>query len=85
MVTAWLMLLVCAVVAGESVRRLLARVRQPAWLPILFALAWMTGFLSWAAADGRIRVVSLFAGAVALAIPWSSVPWAACSASARAW
>ncbi|WP_307814224.1 ABC transporter permease [Nocardioides baculatus] len=69
MLTAWLMVLVCVAVAGESVRRLLAHVRQPAWLPIVFALAWMTGFLSWAAADGRIRVVSLFAGAVALAIP----------------
>jgi ABC-type uncharacterized transport system permease subunit len=69
MVTAWLMVLVCAVVIAESVRRLLAHARQPAWLPIVFALAWMTGFLSWAAADGRIRVVSLFAGAVALAIP----------------
>ena len=69
MLTAWLMVLVCAAVLGESVRRLLARVRQPMWLPIVFALAWMTGFLSWAAADGRIRVVSLFAGAVALAVP----------------
>ena len=69
MVTAWLMVLVCAVVTAEAVRRLLAHVRQPTWLPIVFALAWMTGFLSWAAADGRIRVVSLFAGAVALAIP----------------
>ena len=69
MLTAWLMVLVCAVVTAESVRRLLTLVRQPTWLPIVFALAWMTGFLSWAAADGRIRVVSLFAGAVALAIP----------------
>jgi ABC-type uncharacterized transport system permease subunit len=69
MLTAWLMVLVCAAVTAESVRRLLTHVRQPTWLPIVFALAWMTGFLSWAAADGRIRVVSLFAGAVALAIP----------------
>ncbi len=69
MVTAWLMVLVCAVVTAESLRRLLTHVRQPTWLPIVFALAWMTGFLSWAAADGRIRVVSLFAGAVALAVP----------------
>ena len=69
MVTAWLMVLVCLAVVAESVRRLLAHVRPPAWLPVVFALAWMTGFLSWAAADGRIRVVSLFAGAVSLAIP----------------
>ena len=67
--TAWLMVLVCAALTGEAVRRMLARAHQPVWLPIAFAVAWMTGFLSWAAADGRIRVVSLFAGAVALAVP----------------
>ena len=67
--TAWLMVLVCAALTGEAVRRMLTRAHQPLWIPIAFAFAWMTGFLSWAAADGRIRVVSLFAGAVALAIP----------------
>jgi simple sugar transport system permease protein len=67
--TAWLMVLICAALTGEAVRRMLAHAHQPIWLPIAFAFAWMTGFLSWAAADGRIRVVSLFAGAVALAIP----------------
>ena len=48
---------------------MLGHLRQPGWIPIAFALAWMTGFLSWAAAGGRIRVVSLLGGAVALAIP----------------
>ena len=67
--TAWLMVAICAAVTADAARRMLAHVRQPAWLPILFAFAWMTGFLSWAAADGRIRVVSLLGGAVALAIP----------------
>ena len=67
--TAWLMVLVGAALTAEAVRRMLAHVRQPAWIPIVFAVAWMTGFLSWAAADGRIRVVSLLGGAVALAIP----------------
>ncbi|SFB35267.1 simple sugar transport system permease protein [Nocardioides alpinus] len=69
MLTAWLMVLVCVALTAESVRRMLAHTPQPIWIPIAFALAWMTGFLSWAAADERIRVVSLFAGAVALAIP----------------
>ncbi len=67
--TAWVMVLICAALTAESVRRLVARTHQPIWLPIVFAIAWMTGFLSWAAADERIRVVSLFGGAVALAIP----------------
>ena len=67
--TSWLMVLICLALTGESVRRLLGQTRQPIWIPIGFAVAWMTGFLSWAAADGRIRVVSLLGGAVALAIP----------------
>ncbi len=67
--TGWAMVLVCAVGAAESLRRMLMHVRQSVWLPIVFAFAWMVGFLSWAAADERIRVVSLLGGAVALAIP----------------
>ena len=39
------------------------------WLAAVFAVAWMTGFLSWAAADERIKIVSLLGGAVALAVP----------------
>ena len=67
--TAWLMVLVCAALVAEAVRRMLGHVRQPMWLPIVFAVAWMVGFLSWAAAGGTIRVVSLLGGAVALAVP----------------
>ncbi|MDR7251579.1 simple sugar transport system permease protein [Nocardioides sp. BE266] len=69
MATAWVMVVVCLALTVESVRRMLARDGQPRWVPIVFAIAWMTGFLSWAAADDRIRVVSLLGGAVALAIP----------------
>lgn len=68
-ITAWLMLAICAALTAESVRRMLAHARQPVWIPIGFAAAWMTGFLSWAAADERILLVSLFGGAVALAVP----------------
>ena len=53
-------------IVGTPLRR---SVRALSALLIAFAVAWMTGFLSWAAADERIRLVSLFAGAVALAIP----------------
>ncbi|CAM3614987.1 ABC transporter permease [Nocardioides zeicaulis] len=69
MVTAWVMVVICLALTAEAVRRTVARLRQPTWVPIVFAIAWMVGFLSWAAADGRIRVVSLLGGAVALAIP----------------
>ena len=67
--TSWAMVLVCAALTGEAVRRMLTHLRQPVWIPIVFAVAWMIGFLGWAAAGDRIRVVSLLGGAVALAIP----------------
>ncbi|MDT0185213.1 ABC transporter permease [Microbacterium sp. ARD31] len=69
MVTAWVMAVVCAALTAEAVRRMVTKAHQPRWIPIVFAVAWMAGFLSWAAADDRIRVVSLLGGAVALAIP----------------
>ncbi|GAA1435658.1 ABC transporter permease [Mycobacterium cookii] len=67
--TAWVMVVLCLALTAEAVRRMLAHTQQSIWIPIGFAVAWMTGFLSWAAADERIRVVSLLGGAVALAIP----------------
>ncbi|MBD3914185.1 ABC transporter permease [Nocardioides hwasunensis] len=67
--TAWVMVVISLALTGESVRRMLAHLRQPIWIPIAFAIAWMSGFLSWAAADSRILVVSLLGGAVALAVP----------------
>ena len=67
--TAWVMLAGCALLAGESLRRLLATQRTPLWLVATYALLWMTAFLSWAAIGGRVPVVGLFGGAVALAAP----------------
>ncbi len=67
--TAWVMVVLCLALTAEAARRSFSHLRPPTWIPIVFAIAWMTGFLSWAAADGRIRLVSLLGGAVALAIP----------------
>ena len=36
---------------------------------ILYAVAWMTGFLTWAAAGGTVPVVGLLAGSLALSVP----------------
>lgn len=69
MATAWVMVVLCLALTAEAVRRMLASSHQPRWIPIVFSVAWMVGFLSWAAADDRIRIVSLLGGAVALAIP----------------
>ncbi len=67
--TAWVMLAGCALLTGESFRRLLATQKTPLWLVATYALLWMTAFLSWAAIGGRVPVVGLFGGAVALAVP----------------
>ena len=36
---------------------------------VVFAVAWMIGFLTWAATGGTIPVVGLLAGSLALAVP----------------
>ena len=41
----------------------------PLWLVAVFAVAWMTGFLTWAAAGGTVPVVGLLGGSLALAVP----------------
>ena len=39
------------------------------WLVVLFAFAWMTGFLTWAAAGSTVPVVGLLGGSLAVAVP----------------
>lgn len=69
MTTAWVMVVLCALLAAASLALWAMHRRPMAWIAIGFALLWMVGFLCWAAADGRIRLVSLLGGAVALAVP----------------
>ncbi|WP_244242200.1 ABC transporter permease [Nocardioides seonyuensis] len=69
MVSAWVLLIVCAVMAGLSVLAYTRTRPTPAWVLAVFAFAWMAGFLCWAAIGGRLSVVSLFASAIALAVP----------------
>ena len=67
--TAWIMVVVCVLGAGWSIALYLRRRRTPMWLVILYAVAWMIGFLTWAAAGGTIPVVGLLSGSLALAVP----------------
>jgi ABC-type uncharacterized transport system permease subunit len=67
--TAWLLTAVCALLTGESLRRYLAKRRTPGWVVILYAVVWMTAFLTWAAAGGTVPVVGLLAGSLALSVP----------------
>ncbi|GAA1133818.1 ABC transporter permease [Nocardioides aquiterrae] len=67
--TAWLMVVVCALCAAWSILLYRRRRRTPIWLVILYAVAWMIGFLTWAATGGTIPVVGLLSGSLALAVP----------------
>ncbi len=69
MVTAWVLILVCALCAGLAAWWVTQRRNTPLWLVVVFAVAWMTAFLTWAAAGGSVPVVGLLGGALALAVP----------------
>ena len=67
--TAWVMVLVMALITAESGRRMLARRTTPVWLVAAYGVVGMVGFLAWAAAGGSLPVVGLLAGALTLAVP----------------
>lgn len=67
--TAWILVVVCALCTAASARLLLANRNTPLWLVVVFAVSWMVGFLTWAAAGGTIPVVGLLGGSLALAVP----------------
>lgn len=67
--SAWILAAVCALLTAESLRRYLAKRPTPGWAIIVFALAWMAGFLTWAASGGSVPLVGLLAGSLALAVP----------------
>ncbi|MDP2773030.1 MAG: ABC transporter permease [Nocardioides sp.] len=67
--TAWVMVAIMALLAGEAWRRHLSRRVTPMWVSIVFAFLAMVGFLAWAASGGTVPVVGLLAGSLALAVP----------------
>jgi general nucleoside transport system permease protein len=67
--TTWLLAVVCALLTAGAILLYRRRRPTPLWLVVAFAVAWMLGFLTWAAAGGTIPVVGLLAGALALAVP----------------
>ncbi len=68
-ITAWILVIACALCAAWSVVLYRRRRATPMWLVIVFAVAWMVGFLTWAATGGTIPVVGLLSGSLALAVP----------------
>lgn len=67
--TTWLLVVVCALCTAASIRLFRQERSTPLWLVVVFAVAWMVGFLTWAAAGSTIPVVGLLAGSLALAVP----------------
>lgn len=67
--TAWLLLVVCALCTAASVGLLVKERRTPPWLVVVFALSWLLGFLTWAAAGATLPMIGLLAGSLALAVP----------------
>ena len=68
-VTAWVLVAACAVCAAYSAALYMRGRSTELWLVVVFALLWIFGFLTWAAAGSTIPVVGLLAGAIALAVP----------------
>ncbi len=71
MTTAWLSVVVLAVLTLGAVAFVVQRRKAPMWLPLVFALAAIVGFLAWAGAgsSAEFPVVSLVGGSVLLAVP----------------
>lgn len=67
--TAWILVVVCAACTATSILMYVREQNTPLWLVIVFAIAWMIGFLTWAATGATIPVVGLLAGSLALAVP----------------
>ena len=67
--TTWVLTLVCALCTAAAIVLYTQKKKTPIWLVIVFALAWMTGFLTWAAAGGTVPVVGLLGGSLAVAVP----------------
>jgi len=69
MATAWVLVALLALCAGWSWWLTLRERPTPLWLIVLFTVAALVAFLSWAAAGSTIPVVGLLGGAIALAVP----------------
>ncbi len=71
MATAWLSLVVLAVLVVAAVGFVARQRKAPVWVPLVFALVAIIGFLGWAGAGSTAEypVVSLVRGSVVLAVP----------------
>ena len=71
MTTAWLSVVIITALVVVSVAYVAAKRKVPVWVPIVFALVAIVGFLAWAGAGSTAEypVVSLLRGSMLLAVP----------------
>ncbi|MEJ3403563.1 ABC transporter permease [Rathayibacter sp. YIM 133350] len=65
----WIAVILLALATAFAASRVATKRRVPLWLTVVFAVLFMFGFLTWAAAGSAIPVVGLLFGAVSLAVP----------------
>ncbi|MET4158906.1 ABC transporter permease [Agromyces sp. PvR057] len=69
MPTLWVVIVLLALATGYSAYLVSTKRRVPLWLIVVFAVLFMTGFLTWAAAGATIPVIGLLFGSLSLAVP----------------
>jgi ABC-type uncharacterized transport system permease subunit len=67
--TTWVLVALCTLCTAYSIALLAQRKNTRLWLVVVFAVAWLIGFLAWAGADATLPVVGLLAGSLAVAVP----------------
>ena len=67
--TTWVLVALCAICAAYSIALLTQRRNTRLWLVVVYAVAWLIGFLTWAAAGASLTVVGLLAGTLGVAVP----------------
>ena len=67
--TLWVVILLLAVATAYSAWLVSRKRRVPLWLVVVFAVLFMVGFLTWAAAGSTIPMIGLLFGSLSLAVP----------------
>jgi general nucleoside transport system permease protein len=67
--TVWIVVVLLVLATGLAASRVASRRRVPLWLIVVFAIVFMFGFLTWAAAGADIPVTGLLFGSLSLAVP----------------
>lgn len=67
--TLWVIVALLALATAYSISLVATKRRVPLWLIVVFAILFMVGFLTWAAAGATIPVIGLLFGSLSLAVP----------------